>query len=203
MIILSNIMRNLKIYDEFDEITINFIRLDSIGHVLDPNRGLIYPMLKRGGYDEENGSRLRDDSLGQPWWPSVDEVEIQGLSQEDRELLDRYWISVEPLVGDKINFDLIETAKDLSLEYLDSGMRLIVYVFISEILVFTEIFSHDRESCEYPKYFKNRLDIITGSSSVSYVIRLDDKNFYYQSKTSKELASKVGEYFPDEKIELR
>jgi hypothetical protein len=186
-------MRYLKIYEEFDEIPSNFIRLDSIGHVLDPNRGIIYPMLKRGGYDEENGY----DGF------CVDEVEIQGLSQEDRELLDRYWISVEPLVGDKINFDLIETAKDLSLEYLDSGMRLIVYVFISEILVFTEIFSHDRESCEYPKYFKNRLDIITGSSSVSYVIRLDDKNYYYQSKTSKELASKIGEYFPDEKIELR
>jgi len=189
MVIIYNIMRYLKLYEEHT-IPSNFIRLDSIGQVLDPNRGLIYPMLKRGGYDEENGY-------------DVDEQEIQGLSQEDREVLDGYWLSVEPLVGDKINFDLIETAKDLSLEYLDSGMRLIVYVFISEILVFTEIFSHDRESCEYPKYFKNRLDIIKESSSVSYVIRLDDKNYYYQSKTSKELASKIGEYFPDEKIELR
>jgi hypothetical protein len=186
-------MRYLKLYEEHNTIPSNFIRLDSIGHVLDPNKGIIYPMLKSGDFDEENGYDIDE----------IEEIEIQGLSQEDRELLDRYWLSVEPLIGDKINFDLIETAKDLSLEYLDSGMRLIVYVFISEILVLTEIFSHDRESCEYPKYFKNRLDIITGSSSVSYVIRLDDKNFYYQSKTSKELASKVGEYFPDEKIELR
>jgi hypothetical protein len=183
-------MRYLKIYEEFDEIPDHFIRLMSIGHVLDPNEGIIYAMWKKGGYDHENGY-------------DVDEIEIQGLSEEDRELLDGYWISVEPLVKDKINFDLIETAKDLSLEYLDSGMRLIIYVFISEILVFTEIFSHYRESVEYPKYFKNRLDIITGSDSVSYIIRLDDDKYHYQSVSSKELASKIGEYFPDEKIELR
>jgi hypothetical protein len=183
-------MRYLKLYEEFSDIPSNFIKLDSIGHVLDPDKGLLYAMWKKGGYDHENGYDVYED-------------EIQGLSEEDREVVDRYWLSVEPLVGDKINFDLIETAKDLSLEYLDSGMRLIIYVFISEILVFTEIFSHDRESCEYSKYFKNKLDIIKESDNVSYVIRLDDKNYYYQSKTSKELASKIGEYFPDEKIELR
>ncbi len=181
-------MRYLKIYEEFNEIPSNFVRLDSIGHVLDPNEGLIYAMWKKGGYDKENPYEAGDDES------------LDGLSDEDKEIVDKYLLSVDPFVMDKINFDLIERAKDLSLDYLDGGMRLIVYVFISEILVYTEIFSHDRESVSYPKYFKNRLDIIKGSSSVSYVIRLDDSKYYYQSDSSKELTSKLGEYFPDEKI---
>jgi hypothetical protein len=188
MVIIYNVMRYLKIYEEFNEIPSNFVRLDSIGHVLDPNEGLIYAMWKKGGYDKENPYEAGDDES------------LDGLSDEDKEIVDKYLLSVDPFVMDKINFDLIERAKDLSLDYLDGGMRLIVYVFISEILVYTEIFSHDRESVSYPKYFKNRLDIIKGSSSVSYVIRLDDSKYYYQSDSSKELTSKLGEYFPDEKI---
>jgi len=181
-------MRYLKIYEEFNEIPNNFVRLDSIGHVLDPNEGFIYPLLKRGGYDKEN-----------PY--DVDEHEVQDLSDEDRDLLDKYWLSVESLVKDKINFDLIETTKELALDYLDEGDRLIIYAFISDILVYTEIFSHDVESVKYPKYFKNRLDIINSSDDINYIIRLDDKKYYFQSEKSKELSSLVKEYFPTEKVD--
>ena len=48
-------MRYLKLYEEYDTIPSNFIRLDSIGHVLDPEEGVIYAMWKKGGYDHENG----------------------------------------------------------------------------------------------------------------------------------------------------
>ncbi len=181
-------MKYLKLYQEHNSIPDNFVRLDSIGYVLDPNEGLIYAMLKSGGYEHMNGY-------------DVDEQEVQGLSDEDREVLDKYWLSVEPLVRDKINFDLIETVKELALDYLDSGMRLIIYVFISDIFVYTEIFEHVSESVKYPKYFRSKLDIIEESNSVRYAIRLDDSNYRYLSKESKELSSKLREYFPDEKIE--
>ncbi len=182
-------MRYLKIYEEYDTIPDNFIRLDSIGHVLDPNEGLLYALWKKGGYDHENPYEAGDDES------------LEGLSDEDREIVDKYLLSVEPFVKDKINFDLIETTKELALDYLDSGMRLIVYVFISDILVYTEIFSHDRESVSYPKYFKTKLDIIKSSDSVNYIIRLDNKNYHFQSEKSKEFSSLVREYFPTEKIE--
>jgi hypothetical protein len=178
-------MRYLKLYEEYDSIPDNFIRLDSIDYVLDPNEGLLYDLWKKGG---ENGY-------------DVDEHEVQGLSDEDREVLDKYWLSVESLVKDKINFDLIETTKELALDYLDDGCRLIIYSFISDILVYTEIFEHNGKSVKYPKYFKNKLDIITESDSVSYIIRLDSRNYYYLSKESKELSSMVKEYFPAEKID--
>ena len=181
-------MRYLKIYEEYDSIPDNFIRLDSIGHVLDPNEGLIYAIWKKGGYDHENGY-------------DVDEHEVQGLSDEDREVLDKYWLSVEPFIKDKINFDLIETTKELALDYLDDGCRLIIYSFISDILVYTEIFEHSGKSIKYPKYFKNKLDIITESDSVSYIIRLDSRKYFYLSDESKELSSMVKEYFPAEKID--
>ena len=181
-------MRYLKLYEEFNEIPNNFIRLDSIGHVLDPEEGVIYALWKKGGYDHENGY-------------GVDEHEVQGLSDEDREVLDKYWLSVQSLVKDKINFDLIETTKELALDYLDDGCRLIIYSFISDILVYTEIFEHDKESVKYPKYFKNRLDIINSSDDVNYIIRLDSKDYYYLSKESYQLSSLVKEYFPTEKID--
>lgn len=181
-------MRYLKLYEEYDTIPDNFIRLDSIGHVLDPNEGLIYAIWKKGGYDHENGYEVND-------------VEVQGLSIEDMEVLDKYWLSVDTFVKDKINFDLIERAKELALDYLDEGDRLIIYAFISDILIYTEIFSHDRESVSYPKYFKNRLDIISSSDDIKYIVRLDDKKYYFESEKTKELSSLVKEYFPTEKID--
>ena len=183
-------MKYIKLYEEFDEIPNNFIRLDSIGHVLDPNEGLIYAIWKKGGYDHENGY-------------DVDEVEVQGLSIEDREVLDKYWLSVDTLVKDKINFDLIETTKELALNYLDEGDRLIIYAFISDILVYTEIFSHDVKSVKYPKYFKTKLDIISSSDDIKYMVRLDDKKYYFESEKSKQLSSLVKEYFPTEKVDSR
>ena len=182
-------MKHIKTFNEHDTIPDNFIRLDSIGHVLDPDEGIIYAMWKRGGYDHENGY-------------DVDEVEVQGLDERDKDLLDRHWLSVEPLVKDKINFDLIDTAKDLSLDYLDQGMRLIIYVFIDDILVYTQIFNHDSGKVEYPKYFKHKLDSISESLNVVYRIRLDDKNYHYSSVKSKELSNLLQDYFPNEKIEL-
>ena len=68
-------MRYLKLYEEFNEIPSNFIRLDSIGHVLDPEEGVIYVMWEKGGYDHENPYDVKYDS------------QIEGISDEDREIV--------------------------------------------------------------------------------------------------------------------
>ena len=47
-------MKYLKLYEEHNTIPDKFIRLNSIGHVLDPEEGVIYAMWKKGGYDHEN-----------------------------------------------------------------------------------------------------------------------------------------------------
>ena len=77
----------------------------------------------------------------------------------------------------------------------------IIYAFISDILVYTEIFSHDVESVSYPKYFKTKLGIISSSDDIKYIVRLDDKKYYFESEKSKELSSLVKEYFPTEKVD--
>ena len=102
-------MRYLKIYEEFDTIPSNFIRLDSIGHVLDPEEGVIYAMWKRGGYDQEN-----------PYEADGDDESLEGLSDEDREIVNKYLLSCEPVIKNKINWNLIQTAKDIALDYLDA-----------------------------------------------------------------------------------
>ena len=68
-------------------------------------------------------------------------------------VLDKYWLSVQSLVKDKINFDLIETTKELALDYLDDGCRLIIYSFISDILVYGFLYFFFSVSCFFSVYY--------------------------------------------------
>ena len=184
-------MKYLKLFNEHNTIPDNFIRLDSIGHVLDPDNGFIYAKWIKGGYDHDN-----------PY--DVDEHEIQGLDGDDLKTLNKYWLYSEPFVKEKINFDLLEYIEHLSLDYLDDGCRLIIYVFVDDILVYTylypDIANHNRSLNTWQRYFKNNIDIISNSNDVSYKIRLDDKNNRYLSDETKELVSLVKDYFPGSAI---
>ncbi len=113
-------MRYLKLYEEHNSIPDNFIRLDSIGHVLDPEEGVMYAMWKKGGYDYENPYKVGDDES------------IEGLDDEDRQIVDKYFLSCEDITKDRINWDLIQTAKDLSLDYLDEGNQLRIDIVVTE-----------------------------------------------------------------------
>jgi hypothetical protein len=180
-------MRHLKLFNEHNTIPSNFIRLNSIGYVLDPDNGTIYAAWKKGGYDHEN-----------PY--EVDEHEIQGLDEDDLKTLNRYWLYSETFVKEKINWELIETTKDLSLDYLDDGCRLVIYVFISDILVYTDLSNHYTSSIKWTRYFKKNIDIISNSNDISYKIRLDSEKNHYLSNESKELSLLVKDHFPNEEI---
>jgi len=196
-------MRYLKLYEEFDEIPSNFIRLDSIGHVLDPEEGIIYAMWKKGGYDHENPYEAGDDES------------LEGLSDEDGEIVDKYLLSCEPFVKQIINFDLVETTKDLSLDYLDDGYYLNIQVLVEDFqngtrhLVYSESFSHDFNNKEYKKFFPVNTKFIKESKELVYRFTFSfDRSRQslmrsYLSNTEKmneELKDKLEEMFPDENI---
>jgi hypothetical protein len=180
-------MRHLKLFNEHNTIPSNFIRFDSIGCVLDPDNGFIYAMLKKDGYDHDNGY-------------DVDEFGIQGLDANDLKTLNKYWLYSESFVREKINWELMETTKDLSLDYLDDGCRLIIYVFIGDILVYTDLYSHYKSLTKWSRYFKKNIDTISNNNDVSYKIRLDSKKNNYLSDESKELSLSVKDYFPNEEL---
>jgi hypothetical protein len=208
-------MRYLKLYEEHNTIPDNFIRLNSIGHVLDPEEGVIYAMWKRGGYDHEN-----------PYEVGYDES-IDGLSDEDREIVDKYLLSIEPVVKQRINFDLVETAKDLSLDYLDEGYFLNIQVLVEDFPEFSDLFgqeegengtrhcvyferfSHDFNNKEYKKFFPVNTKFIKESKELVYRFTFSvDRSRQslmtsYLSNTdkmNKELKDKLEEMFSNEKL---
>jgi hypothetical protein len=51
-------MKYLKLFEEATNVPDYFLPLESINHYLDPKSGVIYPILKSGGYDERNDVRI-------------------------------------------------------------------------------------------------------------------------------------------------
>ena len=186
---LVKYLKTYRLYEEFDTIPDNFIRLDSIGHVLDPETGLMYAMWKKGGYDHENPYDLNYDN-------SIDGT----ISDEEMETINKYWLSCESLIKDKINWSLIETAKELSLDYLDSGHRLCIYVFADDILCYSLAFSHQVNTERWPKYFTNKLNIIKNHKQLEYMVRIDRGGGILDSDKSWELHSQLELHHPDEVI---
>lgn len=220
-------MRYLKLYEEFDEIPSNFIRLDSIGHVLDPEEGVIYAMWKKGGYDHENPYEIDDGNL-------VHDGEDQyadGLSNEDMSVIDKYLLSCEPVVKDKINFDLMQTAKEISLDFLDDGYTLVSQVLIEsdekdedsdedssifnfiDYLVYSEMFSHRftiETEKKYSRFFSNRMKVVKSKSDLIYRFCLRPASYsrfkgtanewFRRDEFNKEIFDRLKGMFPDENI---
>ena len=200
-------MRYLKLYEEYDTIPANFIKLMSIGHVLDPEEGVIYAMWKKGGYDHEN-----------PYDVGYDES-IDGISDEDMELVNVYWLTCKPFIESKMNWELIQTAKDASLDYLDEGFKLNINVFVlgksevhfanDKLLVYSELFSHDKN--DYPgeyfrDFFPNKMEMVK-SGDLYYRFSLEPSRdsrqwgtIVFHPEKSNELRSLLKEMFPEETI---
>lgn len=148
-------MRYLKLFLEHSEIPDYFIDLDSVGYVLDPNTGMMYAKWKKGGYDHENGYEVDFDDT------------IEGVSPEEELELSKWWRSCEDTVGNKINWQMINMAKDLSLDYLDEGLELSIQVLASKFSgeqktqVYYEHFSHKSNSIKWYKYFPEKMKIVT------------------------------------------
>lgn len=206
-------MRYLKLYEEHNSIPDNFIRLNSIGHVLDPEEGLIYAMWKRGGYDHENGYEIDDD--GQY---------ADGLSNEDMSVIDKYWLSCEPFFKDRINFDLMQTAEEISLDYLDDGYTLISQVLIEsdekdedsddfiDYLVYSGILSlrfSDRNVKKYTRFFSKKMKVVKSKSDLIYRFWLHPDYSRFTGTANeldefnKEIFDRLKGMFPDENIVSR
>jgi hypothetical protein len=207
-------MKYLKLFENFEQgislIPDNFIRLDSIGHVLDPEKGLMYSMWKKGGYDIENPYEVEYDNT------------IQGISEEEKKIVDKHWLSCENFIKSKINWKLIEMAKDLSLDYLDEHNELKIGVISSETKtynkeghrsgrditfdVYKEIFSHLEDTIIWEKYFPNKMNIVkNGFLAYRFTIQpqRESKNWgikAWEPEMTRELSSKLIEMFPDETI---
>lgn len=202
-------MRYLKLYEEHNSIPDNFIRLDSIGHVLDPEEGVMYAMWKKGGYDHENPYKVGDDES------------IEGLDDEDRQIVDKYWLSCEDIKKDEINWKLIEMAKDLSLDYLDEHNELRIDVVVTENInraftyedilfyVYQEVFSHNDVFKKWFKYFPSKMNVIK-NKSLSYRFNVEpqreSKNWglkVWEPEMTIELTEHLIEMFPNEIIMIR
>ena len=201
-------MKYLKLFENFghgiSSIPDNFIMLNSIGHVLDPETGLMYAVWKNGGYDIENPYEVEYDNG------------IEDISDEEREIVDKYYLSCEDVIKTKINWKLIQMVKDLSLEYLDEGNELKIKVIATEtktqlmignkIFVYNEIFSHEEDNIIWNKYFPNKMNIVkNGFLAYEFTIQpqRESKNWgikAWEPEMTRELSSKLIEMFPDETI---
>jgi hypothetical protein len=218
-------MRYLKLYEEFDEIPSNFIRLDSIGHVLDPEEGIIYAMWKKGGYDHENGYEIDG---GNNYFNDGEDHYADGLSNEDMSVIDKYLLSCEPVFKDKINFDLMQTAKEISLDFLDDGYTLVSQVLIEsdekyedsdedssifnfiDYLVYSEMFSHRftvETEKKYSRFFSNRMKAVKSKSDLIYRFCLRPASYSRFKVTAnkidefnEEIFDRLKGMFPDENI---
>jgi len=214
-------MKYLKLYENFghgiSSIPDNFIRLDSIGHVLDPEEGVMYAVWKRGGYDSENPYEICDNEIeNSQYCPYLD------ISDEEKKIVDKFWLSCEDIKKGEINWKLIEMAKDLSLDYLDEGNELRINVVVTENInraftyedilfdVYQETFSHNQDDIKWGKYFSKKINIIN-SKPLSYRFTIQPQRGrssqwglkVWEPEMTIELTEHLIEMFPDEIIMMR
>jgi hypothetical protein len=149
-------MRRIKSFGLFEamEVPEHFIPLESIGHYLDTNSGLIYPILTSGGYENK----------GYPFVDNEDDwIDLPRISPEDMRLVDPFWKSTEGLIKPKLNWDLINAVKQIAVseELIDHGcyVRIRVQADPINITLYYEMFGKD-EKPFYPREFSDVMEQI-------------------------------------------
>ncbi len=159
-------MRYLTKYKRFNEAKTphNFIELKSIGYVLDPDKGVLYATLYGGSYDDGNGHSVGDDYR-----------EYIGISDEDIEIIETYYNSTEELAKQNIDWELINSIKELALDYLDNDYKLNIVVTAKMIRVYNEFYSHLETESDYNRYFTeewNKFLDVNKPENYYYTVRL-------------------------------
>jgi len=100
-----------------------------------------------------------------------------------------------------INWDLIEDAKDMSLEYLDEGMRLFLEIaYDYKYYIYYMGFSNYENFSEWTTYFLTKDSLYKikpiDKSKVRYLFRLNGSYNNFEE----ELVSRIKEAYPNEKI---
>lgn len=176
-------MKHLKSYKLFEEATNvpdYFTPLESINHYLDTKSGMIYPILKTGGYDEKNGFDLEGFTSGFEEAQIPRDAPTGNISDEDQMIIDQHRQSTENYFKDKINFDLIELAKERSLDILDDGGRLLISVSIqvsnSSFFIYFEDMTHLKHTKFWNMYFEDSMSILSKhTGELIYNVQLSTK----------------------------
>ena len=159
-------MKYLKLFEEATNVPDYFLPLESINHYLDPKSGVIYPILKSGGYDERNDFDLESFTSGPEEAQIPGDAPTGNISDEDQMIIDQYRQSTEKHFKDKINWSLIDLAKERSLEIIDNGGRLLISVSIkvsntSSFFIYYEDITHIRPKQFWNMYFEDSMSILS------------------------------------------
>ena len=150
----------------------HFVELNSIGHYLDTLSGEMYPMYADGSFDEDEAFDVYDD---------LDDHD--GLSEDDKRLIDSFRISIEELIGDKINLDLMEDIIQRCIDegLVDEGVDIRIYAIVRipdrHIDVYTIRTPDEEERVEddkiiytWKRLFKTDADIVKSKKDDMYYI---------------------------------
>ena len=206
-------MRKIKSFRMFETrhwptVPAHFIPLHSIGHYLDPEEGILYAMLKAGGYEDEP-------------YPADESFEEDGetreqLSEEEWEKVESVWKDAQGIIEPLLDWDFISDIKDIALseEILDKGYYLRIRAKLRSLkdpIIYCEWYGHDKDDVWYARLFQNAYREIQETErladSIVYEICLLRSNgpggFLPVSKTVPEhvdmvssLMSRIGEMDP-------
>jgi len=150
-------MKYLKKYRIFEsQIPENFIELKSIGHVFDPDSGLVYAMFKRGGYDKENPYDVED--------------EISNISDGDMEIVNKHMTYSKDVID--IDDRTINDIKDILLDLIDNSYKVSVSLEVNTIHVLTKLFGNTRDWPHYVNLFPKYLKMVKDSDKYIYSINI-------------------------------
>jgi len=132
-----------------------FIPLHSIGHYLDPEEGVVYAMLKAGGYEDEPYD-------AEEYLFDEESEARERLTEKELEMVDSSYRDGKEILEPAIDKEFIEEVKDIALseEILDRGYYLRIRAKLrllrgfSGPVVYCEWYGHDKEDVWYPKLFK-------------------------------------------------
>jgi hypothetical protein len=186
-------MKYLNEYKLFESagklIPSDFVKLHSIGHVLDPKTGWIYPLYSNGIYYED------DNGLSIEWG----DVSFDGINDKDMNFVDSLWKSVEPIIKDKIDFELIDKLKYLSLDAIDDGFTLYYSILVDSSLLkfkqrvsfgsFNHQFDHFVYSRKFPDNFKKVMD--QRNDDLLYSFRLASRGNGYNINMESEILKTI------------
>ena len=174
-------MKYLKLFEEATNVPDYFVPLESINHYLDTKSGMIYPILKTGGYDEGDGFDLEGFTSGFEEAQIPRDAPTGNISDEDQMIIDQYRQSTENYFKDKINWDLIDLAKERSLDLLDDGGRLLISVSIqtsntSSFFIYFEDMTHLKYTQSWNIYFEDSMSVLSKhTGELIYNVQLSTK----------------------------
>ena len=142
------------------EIPENFEELKSVGIYLNTDNGKIFNAI------------LKDDWVNGFGLDFSEYEDGFSLSKEDKELVDKYYISCESVLKSKINYDFIDSAYELCVSegVFDNYYQLRILVKMVDTTLLKYTASNSGEEYEYEKFFGNDLKEIESASDFNYYL---------------------------------